>query len=104
MKTQILAPKKFRLLLILLTVSLSLSACQSVPAFPVKYVWEIDVTNHACGQYEIIDSLNFKFRHVQDWPLEKCNGLFGFTSQDVPKVFDWCKDVASLAKNKCSAQ
>lgn len=82
----------------------ALLACNSVPKFPAKYVWEIDSTNHACGQYEIIDAENFKVRHVQDWPLEKCNGVFGFGAKDISPVLQWCKEVAGLARSKCNPQ
>ena len=77
-----------------------LSGCSKVPVFPSKYIWEVDIKSGVCGQYEIIDPKNFKSKHIKDWPIAKCDGVFGFSTSDIPKVLNWCSDMVVLA-GKC---
>lgn len=89
----------------LLTFSIAIAAislgCAQVPKFPVKYIWETDVRNGVCGQYEIIDPKRLQVKHIKDWDLTKCDGVFGFSTEDTPKVLDWCSDLIVLAEKNC---
>lgn len=54
-----------------------------------------------CGEYKIQDPAKRKISHVQDHPLSKCAGMFGFSSRDIPKILDWAEDVEKLANQRC---
>jgi hypothetical protein len=54
-----------------------------------------------CGEYQIIDFENMKVRHVKDWPLSKCNGVFGFSTPDAPKVLRWGEKTQAYIKEHC---
>jgi hypothetical protein len=68
--------------------------------FPAKYIWEVDLKSNACGQYEIVDPKALKFKHIKDWPIEKCDGVFGFSTTEIPRVLDWCSDMIKLANKR----
>lgn len=85
--------------LLILSIAI-ISGCAKAPIFPAKYLWEVDVKNQACGQYELIDQKALKFKHIKDWPLDKCEGVFGFSTSDIPKVLDWCADMIKLGNKR----
>jgi hypothetical protein len=90
--------RELKTLLILSIVIIS--GCAKTPVFPTRDLWEIDLKSNVCGQYELTDPKGLKFKHVKDWPIEKCDGVFGFMSSDVPKVLDWCADMIKIGNNK----
>jgi hypothetical protein len=64
-------------------------------------MFEVDVTNNVCGVYDIVDQERILFTHKEDLPLSSCNGVFGFSTSDTPKVIDWVRDRIKEAKEKC---
>ena len=82
-------------------IAFAISGCAGLRKFPAKNIWETDMKAGVCGQYEIVDYENFKVRHVKDWPLSKCHGVFGFSTPDIPKVLDWGMDAKDYAERKC---
>lgn len=80
---------------------LILSGCEKAPKFPTRSLWEVDAGNNVCGEYEITEGSKYSARHVKDWPMEKCNGVFGFSTEDIPKVITWAEDMQSYAKRRC---
>lgn len=82
-------------------IGFAISSCAGAPKFPTKDVWETNIKFDVCRQYEIYDFVNFKFKHVKDWPLNKCNGVFGFSTPDVPMIFDWGYDMQEYVQKKC---
>lgn len=75
-----------------------LSACSGLRPFPTDTLIEYDARFKVCGQYKIVDPENFKFQYVKDIP---CPSVFGFTSQDVPKVLDWAADAKKYVRDRC---
>lgn len=67
------------------------ASCSKLGKFPAKYIYEADTDNGVCGQYEIIDPKELKVKHVQDLPLKDCNGVFGFSTEDTPKVINYVR-------------
>lgn len=81
-----------------------LSACGKAPTFPTDRVWEVDMAFKACGEYQIIDQGIDKMplkKWVKDWPLEKCDGVFGFNTQDTPKVMRYVPKIQKYIKENC---
>jgi len=78
-----------------------LVSCSEAPKFPAKYIYEVDLQNDVCGKYEIIDSKKMTVRHVADLSLSQCQGVFGFSSKDIPKIFDWSADVQKMISERC---
>lgn len=74
----------------LLICSTAITSCGG-EAFPAKFILEVDTKAMVCGKYKIVDPENLKFEHVEDLPLEACNGVFGFATRDVPKVLRWSR-------------
>lgn len=79
---------------------LAISGCSHAPEFPTKTIWEVDMGNSACGEYRI-DLVTQKKTYVKDWPIEKCDGVFGFSTEDVPKVFQWVSDMKTYCTKHC---
>lgn len=69
--------------------------------FPAKEIFEIDIANRVCGVYELTDSERVLWEHKEDRPLEACDGVFGFSREDTPKVQNWTRDRIKEAKEKC---
>lgn len=88
-------------LLISLTAILLLSGCAGLAPFPTNMVWETDLKAGVCGQYKVVNPEKLQFAHVRDWPLSKCDGTFGFSAEDVPKVFDWARTAIQKCKQGC---
>jgi hypothetical protein len=65
-------------------------------------VWETDTQFNVCGEYRITDPKKMQVVHVKDWPLEKCNGVFGFQTSDASKVFRWSEKAQEYVKNNCN--
>lgn len=80
-------------------MALSLLSCAH--PFPAKTMYEIDLTNGLCGVYEITDQERVLFEHKEDLILGACNGVFGFSTEDTPKVIQWTRDRIQEAKQKC---
>jgi hypothetical protein len=76
-----------------------LSACAH--PFPAKQMFEVDVPNQVCGVYDIVDQEKVLFSHKEDRPLQSCNGVFGFSTSDTPKVIQWSRERIQEAKQKC---
>ena len=89
---------KSKLLLICL---IALSACNNLPKFPTDRVWETDTQYKVCGEYRIVDAKKMQVAFVKDWPLEKCNGVFGFQTSDVGKVFRWSEKAQTYVEKNC---
>ena len=54
-----------------------------------------------CGEYRIVDAKKMQVAFVKDWPLEKCNGVFGFSTGDVGKVFRWSGKAQEYVEKNC---
>jgi len=67
----------------------------------VKTIWEVSLKFNACGEYALVDIENMKYKHVKDWPLEKCEGVFGFQKADIPKVTRWGMQTRDYVKDHC---
>lgn len=83
---------------IFLIVLLSLSGCATLRPFPAKYLYEIDTIYGVCGKYVIVDPETLQYDYVEDLPLFQCNGVFGFSTEDIPKVLDWSEEAIKKAK------
>ncbi len=90
----------YKKLLLCLTV-LSLTSCTGLKPFPAKYIYEIDLKNGVCGKYSIIDPQQLLFEHVSDLPLSACDGVFGFSSDQIGLVFDWSKTAIEKFNERC---
>lgn len=90
------------LLSLLLTclTALSLSGCAGLKPFPSDYVYEVDLHHQVCGKYKIVDKERMLFEHDSDLPIMSCDGVFGFSTVDTPKVMDWGRDAIDYGK-KC---
>lgn len=88
-----------KLLLTCLT-ALSLSSCAGLKKFPTDYVYEVDLHRQICGKYKIVDKERMLFEHDSDLPIMSCDGVFGFSTVDTPKVMDWGRDAIDYGK-KC---
>lgn len=102
-KLQKIESKRFAQVLICSIVTVVLSSCAGLKKFPAKYVYEVDLGNKVCGQYEITAYRpKLQFKHANDLSLNSCNGVFGFSTSDMPKVLDWADAAADAAEKKCS--
>lgn len=100
-KKPLLVQNVSKLLWIFLTAT-SLSACSGLRKFPTKYVYEVDLKDKVCGQYEITQVRpELAFRYVKDMSLDACNGVYGFSTRDMPDVLDWLDDAGDYAEQKC---
>ena len=90
--------KSVELKLCALLIALSVLNCTSIRPFPTDTLIEYDNKFYVCGKYKITDPESFTFEFVEDVP---CPSVFGFTSEDVPKVLDWAKDMQRYAKERC---
>jgi hypothetical protein len=54
-----------------------------------------------CGEYRIVDAKKMQVAHVRDWPIEKCNGVFGFATGDIGKVFRWSEKAQAYVEKNC---
>ncbi len=88
-------------LLLIFSIGFPLASCETAPKFPTKKVWESDIRNLTCGEYEIVDQRSSTFRLVKDHPLQKCDGVFGFSTEDMPKVLTWKTDMMEYAEKRC---
>lgn len=97
-----LGPIKLELCLICI-IALILSGCgdKSFPKLKVTHVYEADFDFQVCGKYKINEKTR-KIEHVEDLPIEDCNGVTGFKPKDIPTFFDWVDDMIIWAKKKCS--
>jgi hypothetical protein len=80
-------------------MALALVSCAD--KFPAKEMFEIDIANETCGVYELTDAERVLWTHKEDRPLGSCDGVFGFSRSDTPKVQDWVRDRVEEAKEKC---
>jgi len=89
-------------MLLIFSIVIILSGCgKDAPVFPVKNIYEVDLDFNVCGEYKINQKTRMK-EHVKDYPIEKCNGVFGFQAEDVPKIDDWIDDMIRYLKKQCS--
>ncbi len=84
-----------------LATSALLVGCSGIPPYPAHMVYDVDLAHKACGEYEIVDKENMKFKHVRDLPLKECDGLIGMKARDFAKVKHWGQDVRAYAAEKC---
>jgi len=82
-------------------LALAISACNNAPPFPTDKIFETSTADNVCGEYKVIDAKTLNFKHVRDWPLEKCNGVFGFSTSDIPKVLRWGEKTQAYVKERC---
>lgn len=82
-------------------MALALPSCNTLPKFPTKNVFEVDLQNNVCGMYEITDFERLLFKHVKDLPIESCQGVFGFSANKIGPVMNWSRDVIQKYKDKC---
>lgn len=85
---------------IYLIALISLSGCASLKPFPAKYIYEVDTTYDVCGKYVIVDPESLQIDYVDDLPMTACDGVFGFSAEDMPKVLDWSEEAIKKAKEK----
>ncbi len=81
---------------------LTLTSCAEMPKFPAKFIYEVDLRSGVCGQYKVTNAERLTFKHVQDLPLEKCDGVFGFSKSEISPVLNWSRDAIQLGKKKCN--
>ena len=93
--------KPLKICLIGLALS-SLLGCNKLPKFPTDRVWETDTQYKVCGEYRIVDAKKMQVAHVRDWPLEKCNGVFGFSTSDAGKIFRWSEKAQAYVEKNCN--
>ena len=93
----LIASKPLRICLIACAVS----ACGKVPKFPTDRIWETSTVDNVCGEYKVTDTEKMQVKHVKDWPLSKCNGVFGFSTSDVPKVMKWGEKTQDYINANC---
>lgn len=77
------------------------SGCAGLRPFPTKTVWEADLQAKVCGEYRVVDVNRLLFKHIKDHPINKCDGVFGFSAEDMPKVLDWSRDAIKKCAEKC---
>ncbi len=75
------------------------AACVGMGKFPVETLIEYDRVNNVCGEYRIVDYVNFKYEFVRDLPV--CPSIFGFPPSDVPYVLRWMRDAQEFILNDC---
>lgn len=85
-----------RLLVIFSTVLLL--SCAGLKKFPTDKLIFYDVKANLCTEYKIIDFEHFKVSPQGD---VKCPAVFGFTSEDIPKVLNWMDDALAYSKQHC---
>lgn len=79
-----------------------LSGCAGLRKFPATYIYEYDRKENVCGQYQITSTRpKLTFKHVADQPVSWCGGMFGFSTQDTPKVLDWMDEAQAVAEKRC---
>lgn len=85
-----------------MALSLSvLASCSKLEKFPSDFIYEADVKFQVCGKWKIVDHERLLVEHVEDLPLSVCDGMFGFSSADMPKVLNWSRAAIDKIKNNC---
>jgi len=90
-----------KIFLTALSLSLLVSCGGKLPKFPAEYIYEVDLTNKACGKYKIVNAETLQFEFIEDMPLSACNGVFGFSSDNIAPVLDWSRKAIEEAKKSC---
>ena len=85
-----------------LLFSVVAAGCSSIPPFPTTKIVEYDAQYGVCAEYQITDPENFKFKHVRDMPQAECPSMFGFATQDVPKIMSYMQDMRILVRQRCN--
>lgn len=88
--------KTFLIALVLLSVG-----CAGAPKFPTDRIWEYDHSAKVCGEYKIVDPKKRQVRWIKDHPASKCQGMFGFSSSDIPDVLEWVDQMEEHVEKNC---
>lgn len=75
-------------MIFLITSLLFISACDSMPKFPVKQVRMLDVDNGVCGLYDVTapSSGKPKYTWVRDISINECDGSVCLAPVDYKKA------------------
>lgn len=84
-----------------LTISLFLLACSGAPKPPDVKPHDIDLVHKVCGEFKIVNYEQLKFEWVADHPIEKCDGYFAFSAEDMVKIKNYIKDMKRYAEQVC---
>lgn len=89
--------------ILLIALSLSLISCKpEQEEFPQVNLFSTDFENKVCGEWEIVDRRNLKWKLLAEHPIEKCNIMFGFDPKGFSKVKNWARDIQRKHDNNLS--
>lgn len=95
--------------ILLIAIINLLGGCAGAPEFPTKDLWQVSYQSlnegepkeWRCLQYELIDPENLKYKYVGWHAITRCIGVFGFSSQDIPKVLSYGPKLKKYYQEQC---
>jgi hypothetical protein len=79
------------------------SGCASygIPEFPAEYTFVVKQDLKQCSRHKIISYDPIKVDKGEFIQWENCPDVFGFSSQDAGKVFNWIRNLQKVSKERC---
>jgi len=73
---------KIAIVIYILAVLLLSVGCLKIQDAPITHLYVIDVQNNVCAKRKISDKKTLSSYHVEDLPLEACDGNVSLTMQE----------------------
>jgi len=93
-------------IILILAISLSLISCkEDAPKFPdVKYHYMIYLkdNDYFCIRYTIKSLSPYELGETEFFPLEECNLVSGYKSEDMKAIIKWKEDTEKWVNKKLS--
>jgi len=89
------------LMLVLTLATINLS-CDGFPEPPDLHPHDVDLVHQVCGEFKVVDKENLVFEFVQDHKLEKCDGYFAISPEEIQSLRLYLKEVRRTWAKKCN--
>lgn len=90
-KTSCLMIKLAILTYVIAVILFSISGCKQASDAPVSHLYVIDVQHQICAKRVITNKQTLASKHVEDMPIENCDGVIALSPNEFLNLRSWLK-------------
>lgn len=90
-KTNYLMIKLIVMTYIIAVVLFSISGCKQAKDAPISHIYVIDIQHQVCAKRVILNKQTLSSRHVEDMPIENCDGFIALSAQEFLALRSWMR-------------
>ena len=72
-------------------VLFSISGCKQAKEAPISHIYVIDIQHQVCAKRVILNKQTLSSRHVEDMPIENCDGFIALSAQEFLDLKSWMR-------------